>query len=957
MGYRFRLYLLRNAVLKCPFRMGRYAGQSRRLLKTSALHLHQVNAEEANTSRLYPARGEVFEEKAHVGPHVVTFETGKLARFASGAVVLGIKETKVLATVVSENKVNDGKDFLPLQVDYREKQYAQGKIPNTFMRREGAPKERELLVGRLIDRSVRCLFPKGFFCETQIIGSVLCSDGQQDPDVMSANAASAALTISDIPWNGPVGVVRIGRVNGCFVVNPDMDELSESDLNLVYACTADKTVMIETQAREISNNDLKAAFYLAHEEAQKLIPPQLRLASKVQNKKRSFESKTASKDILEKLRSIAEDQIEAVMGDPSYGKFERGKALSKVQDELSIKLKAEGDTDCLEVLPMAFDEVRKQVVRRNIFQKGLRVDGRQADEVRELYCEAGLFPTLHGSSLFSRGNTQVVCTVTLGAPEDAQRLDSLVGPPTKRFMVHYSFPPFCINEIGRSGGLNRREVGHGTLAEKALLALLPPEDDFPYSVRVTSECLASDGSSSMASVCGGSIALMDAGVPLREHVAGVSVGLVSEVDMSTGRITDYRLLTDILGLEDHLGDMDFKIAGTKNGITAIQLDIKPAGIPLEILCEGLEPALAARKHILDFMEQEISGPRDEQKLNTPRTGTVTVQRESIGRLIGPLGSTVKNIQRVTGARVQVFENGTVNIFARDQAAYEQAIEMVESTIGKEIEVGNVYNGVVIAIKDFGAFVELDGGHQGLLHISEIAHQKTLRVTDAIAMGQQIKVMCIGRDVRGNLKLSLKATIPRLSSEDISTSRSVSVSVEEGQDVNLVTSVAGTGVSIISTASKQTEEIVSTLEQKDQGSLPSAAQHMKDASLKLAAGSKSVDKCSNAMQVEPQHESAELKLHSEVRDNKESVKKCDKSQTVEVGAAYLVTVYETRDRGAILITNDGVLGKLFYDKELKHPKLHVGDRIHVKCERIDGNGRPVFIMLNCKHSSNNFGLDV
>jgi len=618
---------------------------SQRYVSSVLKALQQVNFQEPPAPwRQFPTKGQVFEEKVEVGMETVTFETGKLAQFASGAVVLGMGDTRVLVTAVADHSVDERRDFLPLQVDYRERQYAQGKIPNTFMRREGAPKERELLCSRLIDRSIRPLFPKGFFYDTQIMANVICSDGDQDPDVLSVNAASAALMISDIPWNGPVGCVRIGRVKGQLVVNPNMDDLTESDLNLVYSCTAEKTIMIETQAREITNEDYVTALHLAHAEAAKLIPAQISLAAQVKNQKRPLQALTVDPEVIEKVRVLAEDAIQSVMGNPAFGKFERGKSLSRIEEEVKGILESEGDEAAVKILPYAFDAVKKQILQRNIFEKGVRVDGRALHEVRDLYCEAGTYLPLHGSSLFSRGNTQVLCTVTMGAPDDAQKLDSLVGMSRKRFMVHYSFPPFSINETGRLGGLNRREVGHGTLAEKALVALLPPEEDFPYSVRVTSECLASDGSSSMATVCGGSLALMDAGVPLREHVGAVSVGLVSVTDPSNGNITDYRILTDILGLEDHLGDMDFKIAGTRKGITAIQLDIKPAGIPLYIICEALEPARVGRSQIIEFMEQTICSPRDAQRENMPRSGTMTIHQDSIGRLIGPQGSNVKGIQ-------------------------------------------------------------------------------------------------------------------------------------------------------------------------------------------------------------------------------------------------------------------------------------------------------------------------
>ncbi|KAK3183601.1 hypothetical protein Dsin_030887 [Dipteronia sinensis] len=587
-----------------------------------------------------------FKEEFEIGSRLITLETGKIARFANGAVVLGMDETKVLSTVTS-SKGDAVRDFLPLTVDYQEKQFAQGVIPNTFMRREGAPKERELLCGRIIDRPIRPLFPAGFYHEVQVMASVLSSDGKQDPDVMAANATSTALMLSDIPWGGPIGVIRIGRICGQFVVNPTMDELSLSDLNLVYACTKDKTLMIDVQAREISEKDLEAGLRLAHPEAVKYLEPQIRLAAKAGKHKKEYKLSMISDRTLENVSNLAEASIEAVFTDPSYGKFERGEALDKITQEVKKTLEEECDEESLQVLPKAVDTVRKKVVRKRIITEGFRVDGRRLDQVRPIYCEAGNLPILHGSSLFSRGDTQVLCTVTLGAPGDAQRLESLVGPPTKRFMLHYSFPPFSINEVGKRMGLNRREVGHGTLAEKALLAVLPPEDDFPYTVRLNSEVMASDGSTSMATVCGGSMALLDAGIPLREHVAGVSVGLVSEIDPSTGEIKDYRIVTDILGLEDHLGDMDFKIAGTRKGVTAIQLDIKPAGIPLDIICESLEHALKGRLQILDHMDREISAPRTQDDRNSPRIATLKYSNDTLRRLIGPLGALKRKIEEET----------------------------------------------------------------------------------------------------------------------------------------------------------------------------------------------------------------------------------------------------------------------------------------------------------------------
>ncbi|KAL8532702.1 hypothetical protein ACS0TY_009060 [Phlomoides rotata] len=701
---------------------------------------------------------ETFSEEFEIGSRKMTLETGKVARFANGAVVLAVEETKVLSTVTSA-KSDGSRDFLPLTVDYQEKQFAQGMIPNTFMRREGAPKERELLCGRIIDRPIRPLFPAGFYHEVQVMSSVLSSDGKIDPDVMAANATSAALMLSDIPWGGPIGVIRIGRISGQFIVNPSMDELSMSDLNLVYACTRDKTLMIDVQAREISERDLEAALRLAHPEAVKYLEPQKRLAAKAGKQKKEYKLYMVSENTYEKIRSLAEAPIESVFSDPTYGKFERGEALDNITQGVKKILEEECDEEGLKVISKTVDNVRKKVVRRRIIGEGLRVDGRQLDEVRPLYCEAGYLPVLHGSSIFSRGDTQVLCTVTLGAPGEAQHLDSLVGPSSKRFMLHYSFPPFSINEVGKRLGLNRREVGHGTLAENALLAALPPEEDCPYTVRINSEVMASDGSTSMASVCAGSMALMDAGIPLKEHVAGLSVGLVSETDPSTGEITDYRILTDILGLEDHLGDMDFKIAGTRGGITAIQLDIKPAGIPLDIICESLEHARKGRLQVLDRMEQEINVPRTQDGRNSPRILNLKYHNDAIRRLIGPLGALKRKIEEETGGRISV-NDGSLTVVAKNQSVMDKLMEKIDFIVGREIEKGGTYKGVISSIKEYGAFVEINGGQQGLLHISELSHDPVSRVTDILSVGQVLNVMCIGLDVRGNINLSLKATLPK-----------------------------------------------------------------------------------------------------------------------------------------------------------------------------------------------------
>ncbi|KAF5740396.1 polyribonucleotide nucleotidyltransferase 2 mitochondrial [Tripterygium wilfordii] len=861
---------------------------------------------------------ESYREEFQIGSRLITLETGKIARFANGSVVLGMEETKVLSTVAA-GRGDAVRDFLPLTVDYQEKQFAQGVIPTTFMRREGAPKERELLCGRLIDRPIRPLFPPGFYHEVQVMASVLSSDGNQDPDVMAANATSAALMLSDIPWGGPIGMIRIGRIYGKFIVNPTMDELSLSDLNLVYACTRDKTLMIDVQAREISEKDLEAGLRLAHPE------------------------------------------------------FERGEALDKIAQDVKKVLEEECDEDSLNVLPKAVDTVRKKVVRKRILAEGFRLDGRRLDEVRPVYCEAGNLPILHGSSLFSRGDTQVLCTVTLGAPGDAQRLDSLVGPPTKHFMLHYSFPPFCINEVGKRGGLNRREVGHGTLAEKALLAVLPPEDSFPYTVRVNSEVMASDGSTSMATVCGGSMALMEAGIPLREHVAGVSVGLVSEVDPSTGEIKDYRILTDILGLEDHLGDMDFKIAGTRNGITAIQLDIKPAGIPLDIICESLEPARKGRLQILEHMEREISAPRTEVDRNSPRLASFKYSNDALRRLIGPLGALKRKIEEETGARMSVTD-GTLTIVAKNQSVMEKVQEKVDFIIGREIEIGRIYKGVVTSVKEYGAFVEFNGGQHGLLHISELSHEPVSRISDVVSVGQKLSLMCIGQDVRGNIKLSLKAALPRPGSEfnnlvegnaptdretpniwasadNISDGGEEHKSMIEGipkskHELSGENASASTPTILIRSAAECDEEEKSAGLSRSSKITPkpydaSKRDHKPKTSPTEASELDSESSLSNLFP-------STIKNKSNFLQNKASANSNDKEAEAEtpitdrrlkIGTKVTAKVYEIRERGLVLDLGGGILGMYRFETNGKKD-FEVGDELRVKCSSFSTSGVPV-----------------
>ncbi|MFS8032148.1 putative polyribonucleotide nucleotidyltransferase [Helianthus anomalus] len=933
---------------------------------------------------------ETFREEFEIGSRIITLETGKIARFANGAVVLGMDDTNVLSTVCSAK--GDGvRDFLPLTtVDYQEKQFAQGVIPGTYMRREGAPKERELLCGRLIDRPIRPLFPAGFYHEVQVMASVLSSDGKQDPDVMAANATSAALMLSDIPWDGPIGMIRVGRIDGHLVVNPSMDELKLSDLNLVYACTRDKTMMIDVQAHEISEKDLEAAFRFAHPEAVKFIEPQLKLAAKAGKQKKEYTLSLVSDRTMDKIRNLTEKPIEAIFTDPSYGKFERGEALDKIGQDVKGILEEEGDEESLKGLSKTVDTVRKQVVRRRIINEGFRLDGRCLDEVRPLYCEAGNLPGLHGSALFSRGDTQVLCTVTLGAPGDAQRLDSIVGPPTKRFMLHYSFPPYCINEVGKRTGLNRREVGHGTLAEKALLAVLPRELDFPYTVRINSEVMGSDGSTSMATVCGGSMALMDAGIPLKDHVAGLSVGLVTEVDPSTGNVDQYRILTDILGLEDHLGDMDFKIAGTRNGITAIQLDIKPAGIPLDIICESLEPAYKGRLRILERMEQEINSARTQDGRNSPRLVTLKYSNDDLRRLIGPLGALKTKIEEETGARMSV-SDGTLTIVAKNQSVMEKVQEKVDLIIGRAIEVGGVYKGIVTSIKEYGAFVEFNGGQHGLLHVSELSHEPVSRISDVISVGQQLSLMCIGQDLRGNIKLSLKATLPQKTKKSDMVDGSLNVlkpkpdsytpeqeeqnsAVKDLQDDKDTSTKSNPSYSsmapiVIRSAVECDEEeksagLGSNLKPK-RALKPKSSQKLK--TLKTQSGSESGSTASKKAriakpylltekrnygdndtssdedknEVKVEHKNAVLDY---LKDQECEVKGPMDAKKLKLGMKVTAKILQVRARGLVLDLGGGINGMYKFESDGGKEEFEVGNEVHVQCTSFTSKGIPVMSII-------------
>ncbi|CAN8299813.1 unnamed protein product [Cochlearia groenlandica] len=913
---------------------------------------------------------ESFKEEFEVGSRVITLETGKIARFANGSVVLGMDQTKVLSTVACAKTDSPG-DFLPLTVDYQEKQYAQGLIPNSYTRREGAPKERELLCGRLIDRPIRPLFPSGFYHEVQIMASVLSSDGKQDPDVLAGTASSAALMLSDVPWRGPIGVIRIGRIDGQFIVLPTMDELILSDLNLVYACTRDYTMMIEGHAREIPNEDAKAALMLAHAEGVKFLDPQIRLAEKAGKQKKEYKLSMLSEKTLEKVTDLAATRIESIFTDPSYGKFERGEALDNIGKDVKKVFEKEGDEESLNVLPKAVDTVRKKVVRSRMVSDGFRVDGRHLDEVRPIYCESHYLPALHGSALFSRGDTQVLCTATLGAPGDAQSLDSVVGPPKKRFMLHYSFPPYCTNEVGKRGGLNRREVGHGTLAEKALLAVLPSEEDFPYTIRVNSEVMSSDGSTSMASVCGGSMALMDAGIPLKAHVAGVSVGLVTDVDPSSGEIKDYRIVTDILGLEDHLGDMDFKVAGTRNGVTAFQLDIKLAGIPLDIACESLDNAHEARLQILDHMEKEINSPRDQDGAYSPRLATLKYPNDALRSLIGPMGALKRKIEEETGARLSI-DDGTLTIVAKNQAVMEKAQEKVDFIIGREIVVGGVYKGTVTSMKEYGAFVEFNGGQQGLLHMSELSHEPVSKVSEVLHIGKYITTMCIETDVRGNIKLSLKALLPKPASDpeqNPMVKDSSTVSIEASSVGETVTSMPSavephqTNKLAVPSVVIRTAAECDELEKSPPVETKSkrAVTLKPDRKLKSTASKQTVtlkeeevtapeETLANCGEKLKQDEILKNKAKkSSSRKVKQSENEAEErasvsTQELKIGTEMTAKVQQVRTRGLVLDLGGGISGMYKFEGD-EESEFEIGEVMKVKCTSFNTKGIPVMALVD------------
>ncbi len=693
---------------------------------------------------------------ALLGDKQIIIETGKLAKQADGAVTVRLGETIVLVAAVAATKAKPGQDFFPLTVDYREKAAAAGKFPGGYFKREGRPTEKEILTCRLTDRPIRPLFPKGWYNEVQVQTVVLSADGENDPDILSIIGASAALSVSDIPWDGPLGAVRIGRIGGKFVANPTHAEMAESDLDLIYVGNTKDIVMYEGAAKEITEADFNAALKFGHECCQPLIEAQKKLTAAAGKKKRDIKTNIVPEEILKEAKALAGDRIVAALLTP--GKLAREGAVSAIFEEVGKKLVekfgAEKVTEF--VLKDAAYYIQKENVRSLILDGDKRLDGRAMDVVRPIWSEAGILPRAHGSAIFARGETQAVTLATLGTGEDAQEFDSYTGGNNeKKFILHYNFPNFSVGETGRISGPGRREIGHGALAERSLECMVPLET-FPYAIRITSEIMESNGSTSMASVCGGTLALLDAGVPMIRPVAGISIGICAEHD-NLDKISRYKLLTDIIGWEDAFCDMDCKLAGTDKGITGFQLDLKLRGISHELMAETVERARVARLFVLGEMAKTLAEPRKEMSKYAPRIMTIKINPEKIGALIGPGGKNIKRLVEESGCEINIEDDGTVNIYSVSEEGMKIARESIEGMTA-EAEIGKIYRGKVVTIKEFGAFVEFLPGKDGLVHISELANFRVKQTEDIVKMGDEIWVKCLGVDEKGRVKLSRRAAM-------------------------------------------------------------------------------------------------------------------------------------------------------------------------------------------------------
>jgi polyribonucleotide nucleotidyltransferase len=693
---------------------------------------------------------------APVGDKQIIIESGKLAKQADGAVTVQIGETIVLVAAVAATKAKPGQDFFPLTVDYREKAAAAGKFPGGYFKREGRPTEKEILTCRLIDRPIRPIFPKGWYNEVQVQALVLSADGENDPDMIALAGASAALMVSDIPWAGPLGAVRVGRVKGQFVANPTHTEMLDSDLDLVYVGNDHDIVMYEGSAKEISETDFNAALKFAHEAIQPMIAAQKDLASRAGKTKRQIKINVVPDEILNEAKALAGDRIiDALL---TVKKLDREAAVAALTDEIGKKLVEKfGEEKVTEfVLKDAFYYIQKEAVRGLVMNHNKRLDGRDFDTVRPIWGEVGLLPRAHGSAIFQRGETQALTICTLGTGEDAQEFDSYTGGASeKKFILHYSFPNYSVGETGRISGPGRREIGHGALAERSLEPMVPL-DTYPYAVRVTSEIMESNGSSSMASVCGGCLAMMDAGVPMTRPVSGISIGICTVHD-DNHKVTAYKLLTDIIGWEDAFCDMDCKLAGTEKGITGFQLDLKLPGISHAMMAETVEKARVARLHVLAEMAKILAEPRKELSKYAPRIETLKINPEKIGLLIGPGGKNIKKLVEESGCEINIEDDGTVNIYSVAEEGMKIAREAIMGMTA-EAEINKIYRGRVVTIKDFGAFVEFLPGKDGLVHISELANFRVKQTEDIVKMGDEIWVKCLGVDEKGRVRLSRRAAM-------------------------------------------------------------------------------------------------------------------------------------------------------------------------------------------------------
>ena len=700
---------------------------------------------------------DIHVEEIEWAGRTLRLETGRVARQADGAVLATYGETTVLATVVADRTPKPGLDFFPLTVNYQEKTYAAGKIPGGFFKREARPSEKETLVSRLIDRPIRPLFAKGFKCETQVILTVLSHDLENDPDIVAMVGASAALCLSGAPFMGPIGAARVGYIDGEYVVNPTLDQMPDSVLNLVVAGTMDAVLMVESEAQELSEEIMLGAVMKGHEDFQPVIEAIIRLAERAAREPREHNPEDNSK-LLAAAKKLAEKDLVAAYS--IAGKEERRDAISAAKAKVVEKLCDPEDENA--PAPNKVGEVFKTmeagIVRGQIIDTGSRIDGRGLSDVRQIKCEVGVLPRTHGSALFTRGETQALVVTTLGTGDDEQFVDALEGTYKENFLLHYNFPPYSVGETGRSGFTSRREIGHGKLAWRAVHPMLPKKEEFPYTIRIVSEITESNGSSSMASVCGASLAMMDAGVPLIRPIAGIAMGLILEGEK-------FAVLSDILGDEDHLGDMDFKVAGTEEGVTSLQMDIKISGITQEIMSTALYQAKDGRMHILGKMAEAITQGREELGEHAPRIEVMTIPADKIREVIGTGGKVIREIVEKTGAKVNINDDGVINIASADGASIKAAKDWIHSIVA-EPEEGVIYDGKVVKVVDFGAFVNFFGAKDGLVHISELAPKRVEKVSDIVTEGQDVKVKLLGFDQRGKVRLSMKQ-VDQETGEDIS----------------------------------------------------------------------------------------------------------------------------------------------------------------------------------------------